>query len=201
MEFFSKPINSLINQLSKLPSIGKKTATRLAYYIINLPEEEVQNLADAIINAKNQVGFCSICCNISDKDPCFICSDKERDSSTICVVEDSRAIIAMEKSGEYKGKYHVLHGTISPTNSISPDMLKIRELVERLADEKVQEVILATNPTIDGEATAMYIARLIRPFNIKVTRIARGLPMGSDIEYADEITIMKALEGRVNVFE
>lgn len=201
MEFFSKPINNLINQLSKLPSIGKKTATRLAYYIINLPEEEVQNLADAIINAKNQVGFCSICCNISDKDPCFICSDKERDSSTICVVEDSRAIIAMEKSGEYKGKYHVLHGTISPTNSISPDMLKIRELVERLADEKVQEVILATNPTIDGEATAMYIARLIRPFNIKVTRIARGLPMGSDIEYADEITIMKALEGRVNVFE
>lgn len=201
MQNFSKPVSNLINELSKLPSIGKKTASRLAYHIVNMDKEDVEKLANAITLAKKEIKFCHICCNITDCDPCSICTDEKRDNSTICVVEDTRAIFAMEKSGEYKGLYHVLHGTISPTNNVSPDMLKIRELVERLSDENVKEVILATNPTIDGEATAMYIARLIRPFEIKVTRIARGLPMGSDIEYADEITIMKALEGRSDVFE
>lgn len=200
MSKYSKPINILIGELSKLPSIGKKTAQRLAFHIINLPTEDVQKLSDALINAKNQVQFCKVCYNISDSSPCEICTDKERDNSVICVVEDSQSIAAMEKSGEYKGLYHVLHGTISPSNSMTPDMIKIRELVTRLADDVVREVILATNPTVDGEATAMYIARLIKPFDIRITRIARGLPMGSDIEYADEITIMKALEGRVDVF-
>lgn len=200
MSEFSKPINNLIAELGKLPSIGKKTAQRLAFYIINLPLEDVQKLSNAILEARNKVGFCSVCCNISDSDPCHICSDKNRDNSIICVVEDSRSIAAMEKSGEYNAMYHVLNGTISPTNSVTPDMINITQLLTRIADDTVKEVILATNPTVDGEATAMYIARLIKPFDVKITRIARGLPMGSDIEYADEITIIKALEGRVDVF-
>lgn len=197
---FSKPIDTLIKQLSRLPGIGQKTAQRLAFHIINMPQEDVNNLSESIIQAKNQIQFCSICQNIADSNPCEICSSKERTDEIICVVESPREVMAMEKSKEYSGKYHILHGTISPSNSITPDMLKIRELVERMADDKVKEVILATNPTIDGEATAMYIARLLKPFGIKITRIARGLPMGSDIEYADEITITKALENRVDIF-
>ena len=200
MSNFSKPIDNLIKQLSKLPGIGQKTAQRLAFHIINMELEDAKALSSAILEAKDKIQFCSVCQNISDRDVCDICSDKNRTSEIICVVESPREVIAMEKSKEYTGKYHVLHGTISPSNSITPDMLKIRELVERLAKEDIKEVILATNPTIDGEATAMYIARLLKPFGIKISRIARGLPMGADIEYADEVTITKALENRVDIF-
>lgn len=200
MSNFSKPIDNLIKQLSKLPGIGQKTAQRLAFHIINMELEDAKALSSAILESKDKIQFCSVCQNISDSDVCDICSDKNRTSEIICVVESPREVIAMEKSKEYTGKYHVLHGTISPSNSITPDMLKIRELVERLAKEDIKEVILATNPTIDGEATAMYIARLLKPFGIKISRIARGLPMGADIEYADEVTITKALENRVDIF-
>ena len=200
MSNFSKPIENLIRQLSKLPSIGQKTAQRLAFHIINMEDEDAKALSSSILEAKEKIQFCSICQNIADSNPCEICSSTERSGEVICVVESPREVIAMEKSKEFNGKYHVLHGTISPSNSITPDMLKIRELVERLASDDIKEVILATNPTIDGEATAMYIARLLKPFGIKITRIARGLPMGADIEYADEVTITKALENRVEIF-
>ena len=200
MSNFSKPIENLIRQLSKLPGIGQKTAQRLAFHIINMEDEDAKALSSSILEAKEKIQFCSICQNIADSNPCEICSSSDRNSEVICVVESPREVIAMEKSKEFNGKYHVLHGTISPSNSITPDMLKIRELVERLASDDIKEVILATNPTIDGEATAMYIARLLRPFGIKITRIARGLPMGADIEYADEVTITKALENRVEIF-
>ncbi|EFM38598.1 recombination protein RecR [Peptostreptococcaceae bacterium AS15] len=200
MSNFSKPIENLIRQLSKLPGIGQKTAQRLAFHIINMEDEDAKALSSSILEAKEKIQFCSICQNIADSNPCEICSSTERSGEVICVVESPREVIAMEKSKEFNGKYHVLHGTISPSNSITPDMLKIRELVERLASDDIKEVILATNPTIDGEATAMYIARLLKPFGIKITRIARGLPMGADIEYADEVTITKALENRVEIF-
>lgn len=200
MSNFSKPIENLIRQLSKLPGIGQKTAQRLAFHIINMEDEDAKALSSSILEAKEKIQFCSICQNITDSNPCEICSSTERSGEVICVVESPREVIAMEKSKEFNGKYHVLHGTISPSNSITPDMLKIRELVERLASDDIKEVILATNPTIDGEATAMYIARLLKPFGIKITRIARGLPMGADIEYADEVTITKALENRVEIF-
>lgn len=200
MNNFSKPIDTLIKQLSKLPGIGLKTAQRLAFHIINMDDEDAKALSSSILDAKAKIQFCSVCQNVADSDPCEICNDPNRTSKIICVVESPREVIAMEKSKEFTGKYHVLHGTISPSNSITPDMLKIRELVERIAREDVSEVILATNPTIDGEATAMYIARLLKPFGLKITRIARGLPMGSDIEYADEVTITKALENRVDIF-
>ena len=200
MSNFSKPIENLIRQLSKLPGIGQKTAQRLAFHIINMEDEDAKALSSSILEAKEKIQFCSICQNIADSNPCEICSSSDRNSEVICVVESPREVIAMEKSKEFDGRYHVLHGTISPSNSITPDMLKIRELVERLASDDIKEVILATNPTIDGEATAMYIARLLRPFGIKITRIARGLPMGADIEYADEVTITKALENRVEIF-
>lgn len=200
MSNFSKPIENLIRQLSKLPGIGQKTAQRLAFHIINMEDEDAKALSSSILEAKEKIQFCSICQNITDSNPCEICSSTDRSSEVICVVESPREVIAMEKSKEFNGKYHVLHGTISPSNSITPDMLKIRELVERLASDDIKEVILATNPTIDGEATAMYIARLLKPFGIKITRIARGLPMGADIEYADEVTITKALENRVEIF-
>ena len=200
MSNFSKPIENLIRQLSKLPGIGQKTAQRLAFHIINMEDEDAKALSSSILEAKEKIQFCSICQNIAGSNPCEICSSSDRNSEVICVVESPREVIAMEKSKEFDGKYHVLHGTISPSNSITPDMLKIRELVERLASDDIKEVILATNPTIDGEATAMYIARLLKPFGIKITRIARGLPMGADIEYADEVTITKALENRVEIF-
>lgn len=200
MSNFSKPIENLIRQLSKLPGIGQKTAQRLAFHIINMEDEDAKALSSSILEAKEKIQFCAICQNIADSNPCEICSSTERSGEVICVVESPREVIAMEKSKEFNGKYHVLHGTISPSNSITPDMLKIRELVERLASDDIKEVILATNPTIDGEATAMYIARLLKPFGIKITRIARGLPMGADIEYADEVTITKALENRVEIF-
>lgn len=186
----------LVSQLSRLPGIGPKTAQRLAMHIIQMEEGKVKDLSQAILEAKAKMKFCSICWNLSDQDPCSICLDEKRDQSMICVVSDPRDVMAMEKTREYRGLYHVLHGAIQPNEGIGPEKLKIRELQIRLLDRKVQELILATNPNIEGETTALYLSRLVKPAGLKVTRIARGLPVGGDLEYADEITLLKALEGR-----
>lgn len=191
-----EPIGRLVNQLSKLPGVGQKTAQRLAYYIISLPEEQVRELATAIFNGKKQVHFCPICGNYTDKDPCALCSDTARDPSILCVVRDPRDVAAMERMRDYRGLYHVLHGVISPMDGVGPDDIRIRELLARLASGQVKEVVLATNPDIEGEATASYIARLIKPMGIRVTRIAHGVPVGGDLEYTDEVTLSKAFEGR-----
>lgn len=196
MNDYSNPINRLIEELGKLPGIGRKTAQRLAFHIINMNDSDVEALSEAIKDVKNEIKRCSICCNITDSDPCSICSNQHRDYSTICVVEDPRDVAAMERIKDYNGKYHVLNGVIDPINGVGPDMINIKELLQRLANEEVKEIIMATNPTIEGEATAMYIARVLKPMGIKVTRIAHGLPVGGDIEYADDVTISKALEGR-----
>lgn len=196
MQVYTGPITRLIEEFSKLPGVGRKTAQRLAFHVINMNTNDVEALSKAIIEAKREIRYCSVCCNITDTDPCSMCSNKNRDSSVICVVEDPRDVAAMERTREFKGKYHVLNGVISPMDGIGPDMLKIKELIIRLGSEDVKELIMATNPTIEGEATAMYIARLVKPMGIKVTRIAHGLPVGGDLEYADEVTISKALEGR-----
>lgn len=196
MQHFSSHIDNLIENLAHLPGIGRKTAQRLAFHIINMEDKKVSELAQAIARAKENLTYCEVCCNIADKSPCAICANPSRDKSMICVVEDPRDVAAMERMREYNGKYHILHGTLSPMDSITPEMLKIKELVGRLADEDLKEVIIATNPTIDGEATAMYISRIIKPMGVKVTRIAHGLPVGGDLEYADDVTIAKALEGR-----
>ena len=193
---YSDTVNKLINQFEKLPGIGHKTAVRLAFYILEAPEDVAKEMSKILIEAKENVKFCSICYNLTEKDPCDICSDKKRDDSTICVVENVKDVIAMEKTHEYKGLYHVLHGAISPMNNISAGDIKIKELLSRLSDDKIKEVILATNPTVEGEATAMYISRLIKPLGINVTRIAHGIPVWGDLEYTDEITLIKALEGR-----
>ena len=196
MQHFSSHIDNLIENLAHLPGIGRKTAQRLAFHIINMEDKKVSELAQSIARAKENLTYCEVCCNIADKSPCAICANPSRDKSMICVVEDPRDVAAMERMREYNGKYHILHGTLSPMDSITPEMLKIKELVSRLADKDLKEVIIATNPTIDGEATAMYIARIIKPMGVKVTRIAHGLPVGGDLEYADDVTIAKALEGR-----
>ena len=196
MSLYSPSIEKLIESFEKLPSIGHKTAARLAFYILNSSKEETEEFVSSIINAKKNLKYCSCCFNISDTDPCTICGNPKRDKDVICVVEDVRDIIAMEKTNEFKGVYHVLHGSISPMNGIGPDDIKIKELLARLMDGKVKEVILATNPRVEGEATAMYISKLIKPLGIKVTRIAHGIPVGGDLEYTDEITLTKALEGR-----
>ncbi|MEG2348611.1 MAG: recombination mediator RecR [Clostridia bacterium] len=193
---YSDTINKLINQFEKLPGIGHKSAVRLAFYILEAPKQTAQTMADILVEAKEKVRFCSICYNITENDPCNICSNTKRDESILCVVENVKDVVAMEKTHEYKGKYHVLHGSISPMNNITAGDIKIKELLERLKDDKIKEVILATNPTVEGEATAMYISRLIKPLGIEVTRIAHGIPVGGDLEYTDEITIIKALEGR-----
>ena len=196
MEQYPIPIGNLIEQLSKLPGIGKKTAQRLAFYILEMDDLEVEKLSKSIINAKEKIRLCSVCCNLTDEDPCHICKDKGRDESTICVVEGPKDIIAMEKSNEYKGKYHVLHGVISPMDNIGPDQIKVKELLKRLEDGEVKEVILATNPTVEGEATALYISKLLKPLGVKTTRIAHGIPVGGDLEYFDEVTLSKAMENR-----
>ena len=193
---YSPSIEKLIQSFEKLPSIGNKTAARLAFYILNASEEETNEFVSSIINAKKNLKYCSKCYNISDTDPCPICSNPKRDQSEICVVEDVRDIVAMEKTHEFRGVYHVLHGSISPMNGVGPDDIKIKELLARLMDGQVKEVILATNPRVEGEATAMYLSKLIKPLGIKVTRIAHGIPVGGDLEYTDEITLTKALEGR-----
>ncbi|MGL4797156.1 MAG: recombination mediator RecR [Paraclostridium sp.] len=196
MQTYSGPISRLIEEFSKLPGVGRKTAQRLAFHVINMNINDVEALSKAIIDAKREIRYCSICYNITDKDICSMCSNKNRDSSVICVVEDPRDVAAMEKTKEFNGQYHVLNGVISPMDGIGPDMIRVKELIQRLSNQDVKEIIMATNPTIEGEATAMYIARLLKPMGIKVTRIAHGLPVGGDLEYADEVTITKALEGR-----
>lgn len=196
MENYSEPIDRLINEFSKLPGIGRKTAQRLAFHVINMNTSDVESLSKALVDVKKEIKYCKICCNISDSEICTICNNLHRDESILCVVEDPRDVAAMERTKDYNGKYHVLNGVISPMDGIGPDMLNIKELLSRLSDGVVQELIMATNPTIEGEATAMYISRLVKPMGIKVTRIAHGLPVGGDIEYADDVTISKALEGR-----
>ena len=196
MRYYAKPLSKLINELSKLPGIGGKTAQRLAFHILSMDDRDALALSDAICTAKSSMRYCSVCGNLTDEDPCAICSDESRDISTICVVESSKDVIAMEKIREYRGYYHVLHGAISPMDGIGPEDINLKSLIERLRDERIKEVIIATNPNIEGEATAMYIARLIKPSGIRVSRIAHGIPVGGDLEYADEVTLLKAVEGR-----
>jgi len=195
----AQPVSRLIEEFNKLPGIGPKTAQRLTYFLIRMPEEEARALAEAILAVKEKIVLCSTCQNITDTDPCVICRGEGRDRSMICVVEEPLDILPLERTREYKGLYHVLHGVISPMEGVGPDDLKIRELLQRLQGGEVQEVILATNPNLEGEATAMYLQRLIAPLGIKVTRLARGLPFGADLEYADEVTLTRALENRQEI--
>ena len=197
--YYPEPIARLIESFSKLPGIGQKTATRLAFYTIGMEDQDVNEFAKNLLSAKRNLSFCSICGNLTESDPCAICTDPTRDRTTILVVEESKDVLAMEKIREYRGLYHVLHGTISPMNGISPDEINVKTLITRLMDSEVKEVIIATNATSEGEATAMYLARMIKPAGIKVTRLARGLAVGSDIEYADEITLSKAVENRLEI--
>ena len=196
MSYYSPSIEKLIESFEKLPSIGHKTATRLAFHMLNLNEESTKEFINSIIEAKKNLRYCSKCFNITETDPCPICSSPKRDQSTICVVEDVKDVVAMEKTHEFKGVYHVLHGSISPMNGIGPEDIKIKELLERLRDTDVKEIIIATNPRVEGEATAIYLSKLIKPIGIKVTRIAHVIPVGGDLEYTDEVTLSKALEGR-----
>ena len=196
MSYFSPSIEKLIESFEKLPSIGHKTAVRLAFHMLDLNEQETKEFIDSIINAKTNLKFCSQCYNISDSDPCPICNSPKRDSSIICVVEDVRDILAMERTHEFKGVYHVLHGSISPMNGIGPEDIKIKELLTRLQENDIKEIIIATNPRVEGEATAIYLSKIIKPLGIKVTRIAHGIPVGGDLEYTDEVTLTRALEGR-----
>ena len=195
MNGYIPPLARLIDQFAKMPGVGKRSASRMAFYVLKMSEKEADALADAIIDAKKNISYCSVCCNLTDKDPCAICSGERRDGSTICVVENAKDVIALENTHEYKGLYHVLHGVISPMDGIGPEDIRIKELLKRLNSE-ISEVIIATNPTVEGEATAMYISKLVTPMGIKVTRIAHGLPVGGDLEYADEITLARAMEGR-----
>jgi recombination protein RecR len=192
----AEPVTRLIEELGKLPGIGPKSAARLTYYLLRIPEAEARALAEAIIAVKEKTVLCSSCQNITDSNPCAVCASKERDHSIICVVKEPLDILALERTGQYKGLYHVLHGVLSPMDGIGPDDLKIKELLQRLKAGSVKEVILATNPNLEGEATAMYLQRLLSPFRIRLTRLARGLPVGGDLEYADEVTLTHALEGR-----
>lgn len=195
----TEPVSRLIEEFNKLPGIGPKSAARLTYYLLRLPEAEVRALAEAIIAVKEKTVLCSLCQNITDSNPCAICSSNERDHSIICVVKDPLDILALERTGQYKGLYHVLHGVLSPIDGIGPDDLKIKELLQRLKTSPVREVIIATNPNLEGEATAMYLQRLLSPLGVRLTRLARGLPVGGDLEYADEITLTHALEGRQEI--
>lgn len=190
------PLNELINQLERLPGIGKKTATRLAYFILSQPSEYAKRFSEALVNAKEKIHYCSCCQAFTDLEVCPVCSDNTRNRSVICVVQDAKDVMAIERTREYNGLYHVLHGVISPLDGIGPEQLKIKELMTRLSDEGVKEVIMATNPTVEGEATASYLSRLIKPMGIKISRLAYGIPVGGDLEYADEVTLTKALEGR-----
>ncbi len=197
MSRYSPSVARLISELGKLPGVGHKSAQRLAFHILAMPEEEVRNLSEALINARTSTRLCSVCQNFTDQDPCPICSDPKRDHGTICVVENPRDVATMERMRDYTGLYHVLHGVYSPLNNVGLDEIKIRELIERLREHpETKEVIIATNQTAEGEATAMYLGRLIKPAGIKVTRIASGLPMGSDLEYADDVTLSKAMQAR-----
>lgn len=196
MIYYGNKISRLIEELSQLPGVGGKSAQRMAFHILRLPAERAESLAEAILDARHNVKYCSRCMNLSDTDPCHICADRTRDQHTIMVVEDPRDMAAYEKIREYKGTYHVLHGAISPANGVGPNEIRIKELLGRVQREDVEEIILATNPNVEGEATAMYISKLIKPLDIKVTRIAHGVPVGGDLEYVGEVTLAKALEGR-----
>lgn len=196
MAKYAKPLMRLIDELSSLPGIGGKSAQRLAFHILSMEEEDAESLAEAILNAKRSMRYCSVCGNLTDTDPCSICQDDTRDKKRICVVETPRDVAALERIREFRGRYHVLHGCISPVDGIGPEDINLRSLLQRLQQEDVEEVIMATNPTIEGEATAMYIARLLKPAGLKVSRIAHGLPLGADLEYADEVTLSKSLENR-----
>ncbi len=197
--FFAPSVSRLIEELSKLPGIGPKTGQRLAMHLVDRPQEQVLALAEALTQLKEQVGYCSICSNLTDSDPCEICQDDSRDRKTVCVVEDPSDVVAMERTRQFKGLYHVLHGLISPMDGVGPEQLRIQPLLDRLKEESIQEVILATDPTVEGEATAMYLGRIIRPLGVEVTRIARGLPEGGNLDYADEATLVRALEGRQRI--
>ena len=199
MQYFPAALQELADQFARLPGIGGKTAQRLAFHVLSLPLEEAQRFADAILHAKNEVHTCPICQNLTDREVCPICEDPMRDKSVICVVAEPRDVIAMERSREFNGSYHVLHGVISPLNHVTQDDIKIRELLMRVGSGQVREVIMATNPDTEGEATAMYISRLLRPMEVKVTRLAYGVPVGSQLEYADEVTLSRALEGRQEI--
>ena len=199
MQYFPAALQELADQFGRLPGIGGKTAQRLAFYVLSLPAQEAQAFADAIIEAKKTVHTCPVCQNLTDRSICALCDDPTRDHSVICVVAEPKDVIAMERSREYKGLYHVLHGVISPLNHVTQDDIRIKELLQRVASGEVQEVIMATNPDTEGEATAMYISRLLRPMEIRVTRLAYGVPVGSQLEYADEVTLSRALEGRLEI--
>ena len=196
MEFFPAPLENLVEQFARLPGIGSKSAQRLAFYVLNLPEEEARAFADAILAAKETVTCCPVCQNLTAGGLCPICASPRRDHTVVCVVADPRDVVAMERAREYNGLYHVLHGVISPMNHVGPDDLHIKSLLDRVSQGEVQEVIMATNPDTEGEATAMYLARLLRPFGVKVTRLAYGIPVGGHLEFADDATLMRALEGR-----
>lgn len=196
MKYYAKTLSNLIAQLSRLPGVGGKTAQRLAFFILSMDDKDAIAIADAIVEAKKTMKYCTICGNLTDVDPCAFCSDDIRDKNMICVVESPRDLAAMERIKEYKGQYHVLNGCISPMDGIGPEDINLKSLIIRLQQNDVEELILATNPNIEGEATAMYIARLVKPSGIKVTRIAHGIPVGGDLEYADEVTLSKAMEGR-----
>lgn len=198
MDFYPIAIEKLIEEFAKLPGIGYKTAQRLTLHVLNLPREEVNEFAEALVKARGTIKYCSVCGNYTDTDPCGICSNPSRDKSTICVIEQPKDIISLEKVREYNGVYHVLHGVISPMSGKGPDDIKLKELVRRI-NEEVKEIIVATNPNVEGEATAMYISKILKPLGVKVTRIAHGVPVGGDLEYADEVTLSKALEGRVEL--
>lgn len=196
MRFFPASLERLTEQFAKLPGIGNKTAQRLAFHVLAISDDEAEEFAAAILDAKHSVICCPICHNLTDEEICPVCAADNRDASVICVVAEPRDVMAMERAREYKGMYHVLHGVISPLNQVGPDELRIKELIGRVSDGSVNEVIMATNPDTEGEATAMYISRLLKPFNVKVTRLAYGVPVGSQLEYADEVTLIRALEGR-----
>ncbi len=199
MQYFAAPLQNLIEEFEKLPGIGSKTAQRLAFFVLNQPMEKAQKFADAIISAKNNLCYCRDCRNLSDKEVCSICDNPTRDHSIICVVENPRDVIQIERTNEFKGVYHVLHGAISPMDNIGPDDITIKELMTRIAGGDIKEVIMATNPNLEGETTAMYISKLVKPFGVNVTRIAHGVPVGGELEFADEVTLSKALKGRVEI--
>ncbi|HEY3068665.1 MAG TPA: recombination mediator RecR [Methylomirabilota bacterium] len=196
MAYYPEPVARLIDALQRLPGIGPKTAQRLTFFLLKRPSEEVRELADSLRAVKEKIVHCSSCFNVTDEDPCRICADPARDARLVCVVEEPNDLLAMERTGEFRGRYHVLLGALSPLDGIGPDDLKVRELLARLDTDGATEVILATNPNVEGEATALYLAKLLRPLGVRVTRIARGLPVGGDLEYADQVTLSKALEGR-----
>ncbi len=199
MSGFTPSLEQLIEQFARLPSVGKKSAQRLAFHVLNMSDADAQKFTDTILNARKSISRCKICCNLTDGEVCGICSSQSRDKSTICVVEDPCDVIAIERTHEYNGLYHVLHGVISPMNDINPEDICIKELIYRLEDDTVKEVIMATNPTVEGEATSMYISRLIKPIGVNVSRLAYGVPVGADLEYADEFTLIRAIEGRNNL--